>query len=182
MLLCSLSGIVWALQNATYVIMLGFAPTLMILGGASTAEAGVPGQSVVVVPDCLGAGGRHGGEDPGPRQCGHRSGVGRVERRRGPDSVGAAAAIVLLGLCGGLSAAATVALLTEILSAANRGPGLGVFITWYYMAMAGMPPVAGWFAGHHRRSAHAAVFRRRPDRPAIPVLGLFRIGQRRFDG
>ncbi|MFQ6028524.1 MAG: MFS transporter [Dehalococcoidia bacterium] len=49
---------------------------------------------------------------------------------------------ILVGL--GIGAAgAIVALPAQALSPANRGPGLGIFYTWYYIAMALGPIIAG---------------------------------------
>jgi len=49
---------------------------------------------------------------------------------------------ILLGL-GIASAGAIVALPSQALSSENRGPGLGVFYTWYYIGMAIGPVLAG---------------------------------------
>jgi len=179
MLLCSLAGIVWALQNATYVIMLGFAPTLMILRGASTAEAGfMVSLSSWILIVSVQAGGM-AAKTPGRANA-------VIVLALAMWSVGLALipwaplpAIILIGLCGGLSAAATVALPTEILSPASRGPGLGLFITWYYMAMAGLPPVAGRLLDATGDPRMPLFFGAVLTILAIPVLALFRIGQRR---
>ena len=50
---------------------------------------------------------------------------------------------ILVGLSIGPPAGALVALPTQALSAENRGPGLGIFYSWYYLAMAAGPVIAG---------------------------------------
>ena len=50
---------------------------------------------------------------------------------------------VLVGLGIGPPAGALVALPTQALSPESRGPGLGIFYSWYYLAMAVGPVVAG---------------------------------------
>ena len=50
---------------------------------------------------------------------------------------------ILVGLGIGPPAGALVALQTQALSPENRGPGLGVFYSWYYLAMAAGPVIAG---------------------------------------
>ena len=44
----------------------------------------------------------------------------------------------------GVPAGALIALTSEAVSPANRGPGLGVYYTWYYAGMAVAPAMAGW--------------------------------------
>jgi predicted MFS family arabinose efflux permease len=48
------------------------------------------------------------------------------------------------GLIAGVPAGALVALSSEALTPDNRGPGLGIFYTGYYIGMAVGPAVAGW--------------------------------------
>ena len=48
------------------------------------------------------------------------------------------------GLIAGIPAGALVALSSEALTAENRGPGLGIFYTGYYIGMAVAPAFAGW--------------------------------------
>ncbi len=50
---------------------------------------------------------------------------------------------VLFGVWIGPPAGPLVALPSDALSAENRGPGVGVFYTWYYLAMAVGPAMAG---------------------------------------
>jgi predicted MFS family arabinose efflux permease len=50
----------------------------------------------------------------------------------------------VFGLVGGIPAGALVALSSESLTAENRGPGLGIFYTGYYIGMAAGPALAGW--------------------------------------
>jgi predicted MFS family arabinose efflux permease len=48
------------------------------------------------------------------------------------------------GLIFGIPAGALMALSVQALSADNRGPGLGIFYTWYYAGMTVGPVLAGW--------------------------------------
>lgn len=48
------------------------------------------------------------------------------------------------GLVAGIPAGALVALSSEALTAENRGPGLGIFFTGYYIGMTASPALAGW--------------------------------------
>jgi MFS family permease len=48
------------------------------------------------------------------------------------------------GLVAGIPAGALVALSSESVTPENRGPGLGIFYTGYYIGMAASPALAGW--------------------------------------
>ncbi len=51
---------------------------------------------------------------------------------------------VAFGVFAGIPAGALMALSAQALSADNRGPGLGIFYTWYYVGMTVGPALAGW--------------------------------------
>lgn len=55
-----------------------------------------------------------------------------------------AASIILLGIIAGIPAGALMSLSAEAVSRENRGPGLGIFYTWYYLGMTLVPVLAGW--------------------------------------
>jgi predicted MFS family arabinose efflux permease len=51
---------------------------------------------------------------------------------------------IAFGVVAGIPAGALMALSAQALSADNRGPGLGIFYTWYYAGMTVGPALAGW--------------------------------------
>jgi predicted MFS family arabinose efflux permease len=51
---------------------------------------------------------------------------------------------VAFGAIAGIPAGALMALSAQALSTDNRGPGLGIFYTWYYAGMTVGPALAGW--------------------------------------
>jgi predicted MFS family arabinose efflux permease len=51
---------------------------------------------------------------------------------------------VVFGLIAGIPAGALMALTAEAVCPDNRGPGLGIFYTWYYVGMTLGPALAGW--------------------------------------
>jgi MFS family permease len=51
---------------------------------------------------------------------------------------------VAFGLFFGIPGGALLALSAEAVSPDNRGAGLGIFYTWYYVGMTVAPPIAGW--------------------------------------
>jgi len=55
----------------------------------------------------------------------------------------AGASLIALGIVGGIPAGAIMALTAGAVRRENRGPGLGVFYTWYFLGMTLLPGVAG---------------------------------------
>jgi MFS family permease len=53
------------------------------------------------------------------------------------------ACLVFLGIIAGIPAGALMALSAEAVSRENRGPGLGIYYTWYYLGMTLVPGIAG---------------------------------------
>jgi predicted MFS family arabinose efflux permease len=51
---------------------------------------------------------------------------------------------IAFGLTAGIPAGALVALTSEAVTPQNRGPGLGIYYTGYYIGMTVAPPLAGW--------------------------------------
>lgn len=51
---------------------------------------------------------------------------------------------IVLGIFLSIPVGAMVSLMSEAVSPENRGPGLGIFYTWFYAGMAVGPALAGW--------------------------------------
>ncbi len=141
----SMAGFAWGAFNVGLVIFISFTPTLLTVQGWSAADAGSLvslGLWVSLLSLPLG---------------------GYLTERVGftnaimvifllvtagalfllpylPFPVGFS---ILVGLGIGPPAGAIVALPTKVLSPENRGPGLGIFYSWYYLAMAAGPVIAG---------------------------------------
>jgi predicted MFS family arabinose efflux permease len=142
--LVSLAAVPWTLYNVSYAVMLAFLPALLVRGGVSVEQAGalVGVQTMLFIVSIL-AGGALG-------QWVVRPAVGVAVGLlvlagalwllpHGP----AAPILVVAGLFGGLPAGPLVAAPAAVLRAESRGPGLGVFYTWYYAGMSLLPPIAG---------------------------------------
>ena len=145
LVLASLAGLAWALFNAGFSIHVSFTPDVLTNAGRTAIESGAIvsiGIWVTMVATPIG-------------------GI-IVERLASPYlfllvvMIGLALTIgafpflaiplvlsVLFGLWTGPGASPIVALPSDVLRPENRGPGLGVFFTWYYVAMAVGPPMAG---------------------------------------
>lgn len=180
--LVSLAGVVWALYNVAYAIMLGFAPTFLISRGESVAEAGF---TISLNTWIFVASVQIGG------MLAQKWGRTNTIMLVGITVLGAGLAllplvpsplwvIVIMGIFGGAPAGAIVSLPAEILKPENRGPGLGLFVTWYYGAMAVLPPIAGWLQDISGDAGAPLYFGGFVMVAGLPFLGLLRGLQRRL--
>lgn len=142
----SVVGIGWAAFNASVIVLVSFAPDALVAKGWAAAEARSAASlmmwaSLVSLP----LGGRlmekFGYVTPGiagfllaAAGCAGAIFVGWAP----------AAMFLLFGLAAGVPGGALMALTSQATTPANRGPGLGVFYTWYYAGMTIAPAIAGW--------------------------------------
>jgi hypothetical protein len=73
-----------------------------------------------------------------------------------------------------------LALPAEVLSRQSRGPGMGVFFTWYYVGMAALTPVAGLARDLIGTTSAPLIFAGALETAAIGILFICRNLQRRF--
>lgn len=144
--LATWSGQVWGLFNVGYILVISFMPALMLADGVPPATAGLVTSLatwilIVTVP----LGGLL------IERVGHRVAIMQVcfatmaLAMAATAVVPAALAIVIIvGIFAGPPAGAIMALPASALGATVRSTGMGVYFTWYYTAMAVLPPVAGW--------------------------------------
>jgi MFS family permease len=138
-------GIGWALYNAAFILVVSFTPEALVAAGYERGAANAVTSlfmwtTMVTVP----LGGR----------------VLQSFRRVTPVLavllLGSAAmlvvvsagtlpeaSLVVLGVVAGIPAGALMSLSAEAVRRENRGPGLGIFYTWYYLGMTLVPPLAG---------------------------------------
>jgi len=141
----SLAGVTWALYNAVLILVISFGPDALVAAGYARGSA----QSVsslfmwtamISVP----VGGRL------------LQSVKRVTPAIVVLLLASAAVLVViaggrwpevsmiaLGIVAGVPAGAIMALSAEAVSRENRGPGLGIYYTWYYLGMTLVPGIAG---------------------------------------
>jgi len=141
----SLAGLVWALYNVSYILLVTFAPPLLIERGLSAIDAGVAASLatwtlIVSVP----LGGLLVEQTGRPMLL---TMVGLTLTAMAIVAVAAAGearwVIALAGFIAGLPAGAIMAMPARVLRPQNRAVGMGLFFTWYYLAMALMPSIAG---------------------------------------
>lgn len=142
----SVVGFGWAMLNASLILIVSFTPGHLIENGYNTIEARTVTSlllwiSLIAVP----FGGRV------VEYVGHKTlvivvmmgttGVTMIllAKMVSPELTISAMAIVFA-----IPAGAVMSLTSEAVHVSNRGPGLGIFYTWYYAGMAAAPTLAGW--------------------------------------
>jgi predicted MFS family arabinose efflux permease len=142
----SIVGIGWTLYNAAFIIFVSFTPDVLVEHGYTPSVArsttslamwamllSIPfgGRILevfgwitisIVVTMSVGA-----------------AAMVAVSQGIAPQALCAAYGVII-----GIPAGALMALSAQALSADNRGPGLGIFYTWYYVGMTVGPVLAGW--------------------------------------
>ena len=145
-LLVSFAGMIWTFVNAGWVIAVSFGPGYLKTQGMGIADAA----AVTSLATWLAV-------------IGVPLGGYLASRWRRPDTliivstvIGGAAVLAIpytsayvvcfsvIGLILFLPAGIMAALPIEVLRPENRATGLGLFYTWWYAGVAGLPPVGGW--------------------------------------
>ena len=143
--LVSVVGAVWAAYNVSYIVLVSFAPSLLVARGHSLSAAGliVSLAGWLLIPTC-----------PAGGYLVQR--VGRADAvMLGSFAVSAAAMLALpsasapalffcvVAIAFGPAAGVIMTLPTEAVRPEARAAGIGVFYVWYYLGMALLPRVAG---------------------------------------
>ena len=87
------------------------------------------------------------------------------------------ASLLAFGFFGLIPAGALMALSAQAITPDNRGPGLGVFYTWYYVGMTLAPAVAGWTRDASQSAAAPVVLAAAMLTAVALLVGLFRVMQ-----
>ena len=143
------AGTAWGTLNAGFVVLLGFAPTLLAERGASPESAGALASltgwaSIPLAP----LGGtlveRTGRPMLATLGClvAVAAAIIALAARVGPQS----GALLAAGLLISIAATVIMTLPARSLAPESRTSGMGVYYTIYYIGMATLPPLAGWAA------------------------------------
>lgn len=180
--LATLAGLLWTTLNSAHTIILTFGPGFVESLGHSAAEAGAyvsinlwVGIATVPLGGWL------------------ASRFGRANLFVTLSAIVGGGAIVMIavtpslfvlwfvvmGIFFFLSAGVVVALPMEVLSPRNKAAGLGVFYTWWYVGMAGLPAVGGWTRDVTGDPTAPILFAGLLGMSALLLLILFRLLQRR---
>lgn len=144
--LASLSGAVWTLYNASYIIFVSFAPFLLAERGLAAAQAALVSSAAtwpLIASIPLGG------------YLADRTGRGAAIMHFSFVAMAACIslslfvpspifAFVLIGLVMGPAAGIIMALPARALRPESRNLGMGIYYTWYYIGMALLPGIAGW--------------------------------------
>ncbi len=139
-------GIAWTLFNTSFIVVVSFAPDVLVEGGytpdaARSATSLFMWVTLVSVP----LGGRilevlgHVTPAIATTLLVSAAAIVAISQGMAPE-----VSFIVLGIFVGIPAGALMALSAEAVSAENRGPGLGIFYTWYYAGMSVGPALAGW--------------------------------------
>jgi predicted MFS family arabinose efflux permease len=179
--LVTMAGAVWALFNVSYIILVSFTPPLLIAHGISVKAAGIATSlaSWTIIPMIVLGGILLD-------RIGHATAlmitslaVLGLSIMLMP-STSSFALIAFMGAVGGLPCAAMLVLPVEVLRPQSRGPGMGIFYTWYYVGMALLIPVAGYVRDLTGDPAKPLTFAGCLVIAAIAVLVLFRLLEHRY--
>lgn len=181
--LVSIAGIVWGTYNVGYILLVSFLPGHLAESGYALARANalvswIGWGLIVTVP------------------------IGGLiaDRLRWPDAVmatgfvvaGVAAVVLaadltlllpafaLVALTIGLPAGPVMTLPAAAVAPQNRATGMGIYFTWYYALMAGIPPLAGFARDVTHNGAMPVLFAAGMLAAALAVQALFLIVSRRW--
>jgi predicted MFS family arabinose efflux permease len=158
--LACVSGVIWMLYNVAYIVVVSFTPVLLAQKGTEVASATIVA-SFATWPLILTV--------PIGGYLADRTGRGR-EIMLGCFVAMAAimplmlaapsplVALAIFGLIAGPAAGIIVALPAQALAPGSRHLGLGIFYTLYYLGMALLPGVAGWFRDASQADSAPLVF------------------------
>jgi MFS family permease len=148
-LMC-LAGACWAMVNGTYMILVTFAPPLLVARGMSVAEAGFATSlmswvNLIAVPAGAMLARRPALVLPMVLVC-ISAATGLAAALPFAELGWAAAILALHGLLYALPITVFSALPALAVPPERRAQGLGVYFVWFYGGCTGFPPLAGWLA------------------------------------
>lgn len=142
----SLAGAVWTLYNVAYIIVVSFAPLLLVDRGLPAANAALISSAatwplVVSIP----LGGILADRTGRGYAIMHACFVGMAVciplMLLAPSPL---ITLAIIGLVVGPAAGIIMALPARVLRPDARNVGMGIYYTWYYIGMAVLPGIAGW--------------------------------------
>ncbi len=179
--LVSLAGATWAVYNVGFISVISFGPDLFVERGFSPVEAGfaISLASWLLIP-MVPLGGYIAAKSGRPTLfmvvTFILGGIGFVYL---PMTDWPLVVVVLTGAVVAMPAGSIMALPVEALRPDNRGPGMGLYFTYFYIGMAVLPGVAGWTRDVTQDTASPIYFAALMIVCALMFLGLFRLIARR---
>ena len=142
----SVVGIAWTLYNTCFIILVSFTPDVLVgQGYESSAASSITSLAMWAMLISIPFGGRilevFGWITVSIAVTLTASTAAMMALSQG---IAPEVLCVAFGVTTGIPAGALMALAAEAVSSDNRGPGLGIFYTWYYVGMTVGPALAGW--------------------------------------
>lgn len=160
-LMC-LAGACWASVNGTYMVLVTFAPPLLVERGLGVGEAGfavslMSWVNIIAVPAGALLARRAGLVRPMVVAC--MSAATLLAALLPFAGTGWAAVILAAhGLLYALPITVFAALPVMAVPPERRAQGLGVYFVWFYGGCTGFPPIAGWLADLHGGASAPVLF------------------------
>jgi MFS family permease len=175
----SIVGMGWTLFNAAFILVVSFTPDALVSAGYDYAAAqSVTSLFMWVTVITVPLGGRL------LQSSGHIAPAIAVSLLLASATVIAiafgispVAMLILSGVFAGLPAGALMSLSAEAVSQDNRGPGLGIFYTWYFAGMTVAPVVAGWLRDWTGSTKAPVLFSALLMASVVLCVGLLRVLQ-----
>ena len=182
LIMTAFAGLVWALPNAGFIVLMGFMPAFLVSNGMEIAKAGM----LVSLASWITI-----GSIPLGGWFTDRTGrvnafiIGGVLLNALfifliPLDVSVLVCVLLLGLTMGGWPGAIMALPNQVLSPQGRSTGFGVFYMVFYGIVAILVPVAGWLRDFTGETTASVVFAGVLMILTVAALTTFRILQRRW--
>lgn len=179
--LVSVGGLIWCLYNVSLISIISFAPNVLRSNGMTITDAAI----LVSVGTWLGI-----ATIPAGGYIAQRYQASNTVMIASFLAAGAAIlwmpgaswpliAFILFGIFAWAPAGPIMALPAEILHADNRGPGMGVFFSWYYVGMGVLPALAGYTYDISGEPAAPLYFAAASMVICLPLLCVFRLLQNR---
>tara|TARA_B100000315_G_scaffold254386_1_gene295344 strand:- start:4547 stop:5668 length:1122 start_codon:yes stop_codon:yes gene_type:complete len=142
--LVSLVGIIWMLYNVGYIFVVSFTPIFLSETGASPSTAGIVTSLatwtlIAIIPFSGYLVSRYGD----PQTWMLWGFIIMAAAMFALPFTSANVAVLVIGIAAGPPAGAIMAAAAKVLQPSNRGIGMGIYFTWYYVGMAALPFVGG---------------------------------------
>jgi len=181
-LLVTLAAMVWMLFNAGLILVVGFAPAFLVAEGLPVTESGLVTSvgtwlGIAAIPIAGFA----------VQRFGHAN-EAMIALLLGAACIAAAIPwvdswliiFVLFGLVAWAPAGPIIALPVAHLTAQNRGVGMGLFFSYYYLGMGLFPAIAGWIRDTTGSPGAPILFAASLFIGALLFLGLLRLFEARL--
>lgn len=173
-------GITWTLFNAGLILLISFSPDALVEHGYDEASARTAASLFLWVSLLsLPLGGRLvemlGRVTLSIVICHFIAALAMLAISQG---LAPELSFVIAGIFLGIPGGALMALSAEAVQPENRGPGLGVFFTWYYVGMTLAPALAGWIRDVSGSAASPIILAASMVAVGVLFVGVLRLMQR----